>query len=288
MEKVECKACSATIDKSIEFCSSCGEWLGLSIKDIENSDAKTEPEVTRRVRPPEELLSQPLSNYGATSLPTRNEVPGIRAVFFLAIIIPLIAAASYYYNQNIAEEVIEEIQVVEQSTTSSTSTSTTTTIPISVNNISDAQKQLTTLGLYSGDINNELNNETKAAIMEFQRLAGLSVDGILGPKTKAALEKGEDSYVDIGGVDVNDVGVIIYSKEIENAHSAISDARATLEVLKVQTKKYSELENNIMFLSEFSKANKFAVDYAGRIISNQNKEAIIMCKNFSKSQPGFV
>ena len=122
MEKVECKACSATVDKSIEFCSSCGEWLGLSIKDIENSDAKTEPEVTRRVRPPEELLSQPLSNYGATSLPTRNEVPGIRAVFFLAIIIPLIAAASYYYNQNIAEEVIEEIQVVEQPTTTSTST----------------------------------------------------------------------------------------------------------------------------------------------------------------------
>ena len=122
MEKVECKACSASVDKSLEFCSSCGEWLGLSIKDIENSDAKTEPTVTRRVRPPEELLSQPLSNYGATSLPTRNEVPGIRAVFFLAIIIPLIAAASYYYNQNIAEEVIEEIQVVEQSTTTSTST----------------------------------------------------------------------------------------------------------------------------------------------------------------------
>ena len=42
MEKVECKACSATVDKSIEFCSSCGEWLGLSIKDIENSDTKTE------------------------------------------------------------------------------------------------------------------------------------------------------------------------------------------------------------------------------------------------------
>ena len=82
MEKVECKACSATVDKSIEFCSSCGEWLGLSIKDIENSDTKTEPQISRRVRPPEELLSQPLSNYGATSLPTRNEVPGIRAVFF--------------------------------------------------------------------------------------------------------------------------------------------------------------------------------------------------------------
>ena len=122
MEKIECKACSATVDKSIEFCSSCGEWLGLSIKDIENSENKKEPQISRRVRPPEELLSLPLSNYGATSLPTRNEVPGIRAVFFLAIIIPLIAAASYYYNQNIAEEVIEEIQVIEQSTTTSSST----------------------------------------------------------------------------------------------------------------------------------------------------------------------
>ena len=121
MEKIECKACSASVDKSMEFCSSCGEWLGLSIKDIDNTGNNTPTEITRRTRPPEELLSQPLSNYGATSLPTRNEVPGIRAVFFLAVIIPLIAAASYYYNQNIAEEIIEEIQVVEQSTTTSTS-----------------------------------------------------------------------------------------------------------------------------------------------------------------------
>ena len=44
--------------------------------------------------------------------------------------------------------------------------------------------------------------------------------------------------------------------EIENAHSAIADARATLDVLKAQTKKYDEIENNVSFLSEFSKANK--------------------------------
>ncbi len=130
MEKIECKACSATVDKSIEFCSSCGEWLGLSIKDLEGSDKQSSPEVKRRTRPPEELLSQPLSNYGATSLPTRTEVPGIRAVFFLAIIIPLIAAASYYYNQNIAEEVIEEIQAVEQATTTSTSTTVQTLLQL--------------------------------------------------------------------------------------------------------------------------------------------------------------
>ena len=122
MEKIECKACSATVDKSLEFCSSCGEWLGLRIDDIKNGNLEKQSEVRRRTKPPQELLSQPLSNYGATPIPTRNEVPGIRAVFFLAIIIPLIAAASYYYNQNISEEVIEEIQIVEQATTTSTST----------------------------------------------------------------------------------------------------------------------------------------------------------------------
>ena len=35
MEKIECKSCSAVVDKSIEFCSSCGDWLGLSLKDLE-------------------------------------------------------------------------------------------------------------------------------------------------------------------------------------------------------------------------------------------------------------
>ena len=42
MEKIECKSCSAVVDKSIEFCSSCGDWLGLSLKDLEkeNSDSR--------------------------------------------------------------------------------------------------------------------------------------------------------------------------------------------------------------------------------------------------------
>ena len=55
--------------------------------------------------------------------------------------------------------------------------------------------------------------------------------------------------------------VFYCGKEMENAHSAIHDARATLDVLKSQTKKYSELENNIDFLSDFSKANKAQTGY---------------------------
>ena len=40
MEKIECKSCSAVVDKSIEFCSSCGDWLGLSLKDLEKLNEK--------------------------------------------------------------------------------------------------------------------------------------------------------------------------------------------------------------------------------------------------------
>ena len=43
MDKTTCKACSATVDQSLEFCSSCGEWLGISINDLTEDD---EPENT--------------------------------------------------------------------------------------------------------------------------------------------------------------------------------------------------------------------------------------------------
>ena len=107
-------------------------------------------------------------------------------------------------------------------TTTITSTTTSTTVPLVVENISDAQSQLSSLGLYFGDINNILDNETKAAIKEFQRLSGLVIDGILGPITKAALEKGEDSYIAIGGADV-DTPKITYSIDIENAQKVLKE-----------------------------------------------------------------
>ena len=68
-------------------------------------------------------------------------------------------------------------------------------------------------------------------------------------------------------------------KKLIDAHTALADAKATLEVLKAQTLKYNELENNIPFLSDFSKINQSSVDYAGRIALDQNKESII---NFGK------
>lgn len=69
-------------------------------------------------------------------------------------------------------------------------------------------------------------------------------------------------------------------KDLENAHSAFADVKATYEVFKAQLKKYDELENDINFLADFSQNNKYKiVDFAGRIAKN-NKGKLIY--NFGK------
>ena len=143
MENITCKACQATVDKKLEFCSSCGEWLGLKIEDFKSEPTEDESRFQKRTRVPQIRCSncgnsnipsvkncrdcgaplvRPLSSYGAAELPNRKEVPGIRAVFFLALIIPLITGGSYLYNTRVAEEVIQEIEIVEQTTIPSTTT----------------------------------------------------------------------------------------------------------------------------------------------------------------------
>ena len=84
MEKITCKGCQATVDVTLEFCSSCGEWLGLKLEEIvgEEKTEDTSEAKKQRIERLMELPVKPLSNYGATSLPNRKEVPGIRAVFF--------------------------------------------------------------------------------------------------------------------------------------------------------------------------------------------------------------
>ena len=109
------------------------------------------------------------------------------------------------------------------STTTSSTTTTTTIFSKSIENIEDAQSKLKELNLYNGDINGLNNSETKNAIREFQRLSGLVVDGILGPITKAALEKGEASYIAIGEGDVDTVETIVYSAEIEDAQKKLKE-----------------------------------------------------------------
>ena len=58
----------------------------------------------------------------------------------------------------------------------------------------NVQKQLSNLGLYNGEIDGINGPQTKIAIKNFQSKAGLTPDGIIGPKTLSALEKGEESF----------------------------------------------------------------------------------------------
>ena len=68
-------------------------------------------------------------------------------------------------------------------------------------------------------------------------------------------------------------------KDLENAHTALADTKATYEVLQAQLDRYGEqLENNVAFLSNFSRRNN-NVDWAGRVVYNDEGIEII---NFGK------
>lgn len=70
------------------------------------------------------------------------------------------------------------------------------------------------------------------------------------------------------------------NKSLENAHSALHDAQATLDVLLAQMDRYESLQNDVSFLSEFSRgSNLDLVDFAGRLARNERKEVIY---NFGK------
>lgn len=62
-------------------------------------------------------------------------------------------------------------------------------------------------------------------------------------------------------------------KILEDAHSAEADTLATYEVLKAQLDKYSELENDIKFLADFSSRKQFA-DFAGFIAYNEEGQEV--------------
>lgn len=67
-------------------------------------------------------------------------------------------------------------------------------------------------------------------------------------------------------------------KELEDAHSALADTRATYEVLKAQLEHYEDMENDMDALSKESSFNN-NVDFAGRIIYDDNGREVF---NFGK------
>lgn len=67
-------------------------------------------------------------------------------------------------------------------------------------------------------------------------------------------------------------------KELDDAHSANADTRATYEVLKAQLDHYDDLQNDMQFLADYSTHARNA-DLMGRLIYDDEKREVI---NFGK------
>ncbi|MCB9425441.1 MAG: 3'-5' exonuclease [Flavobacteriales bacterium] len=84
------------------------------------------------------------------------------------------------------------------------------------------------------------------------------------------------------------------NKNLDNAHSAEADTKATYEILLSQIERYGDLGNDVKSLSSFSQRNKSA-DFAGFIIYNkEGKEVFSFGKHKGKkvedvleSEPGY-
>jgi DNA polymerase-3 subunit epsilon len=63
------------------------------------------------------------------------------------------------------------------------------------------------------------------------------------------------------------------NQSLENAHSAEADTMATYEILKAQLDRYTDLENDMKALSEFTTRKK-SVDFAGFIALNDKGQEI--------------
>ncbi len=67
-------------------------------------------------------------------------------------------------------------------------------------------------------------------------------------------------------------------KDLENAHSAEADVRATYEVLKSQIERYDDLKSDVAQISKFSSQMNTA-DFAGMVIFNDKNQEVF---NFGK------
>ncbi len=68
------------------------------------------------------------------------------------------------------------------------------------------------------------------------------------------------------------------NKIMENAHSAEYDIKATYEILKAQLDRYTDLQNDVPFLSEFTTQNN-NVDFSGQIVYDDKSVEVF---NFGK------
>ena len=96
--------------------------------------------------------------------------------------------------KNTCKKLNNKANVVKKSVNTAKSINTISQITKSTE-ILNVQRRLSELGFYTGEIDGINGSRTKIAVKNFQSKAGLTPDGIIGPKTLSALEKGEESYV---------------------------------------------------------------------------------------------
>ncbi|NVK65157.1 MAG: 3'-5' exonuclease [Flavobacteriales bacterium] len=86
------------------------------------------------------------------------------------------------------------------------------------------------------------------------------------------------------------------NKNLENAHTAMADAKATWEVLDAQIGHYDEVQSDMDFLDEFSRYGDVKrVDFAGRLAYNKKGEVVYnfgkhkgkTVKDVAKTEPGY-
>ncbi len=88
--------------------------------------------------------------------------------------------------------------------------------------------------------------------VDFKRRRFIDVQNIFHKKEQRTLVAAYKFYCD---------------RDLNDAHSAEADTRATYEVLKAQLDRYPDLANDVDALADFS-ARSSAADYAGRILYN--------------------
>jgi len=151
-------------------------------------------------------------------------------------------------------------------------------------------------GIYDEDVKNcpKFKEEAKniAKVFEGADIAGFNSNRFDVPLLAEEFLRA-DVDIDLARHRFIDVQVIFHKKEqrtlsaayqfycgknLEDAHTALADTRATYEVLKAQLDKYPDLQNDIKFLSDYSSFTK-NVDFAGRMVYDDNGAEVF---NFGK------
>ena len=151
-------------------------------------------------------------------------------------------------------------------------------------------------GIYDEDVKNcpKFKEEAKniAKVFEGADIAGFNSNRFDVPLLAEEFLRA-DVDIDLARHRFIDVQVIFHKKEqrtlsaayqfycgknLEDAHTALADTRATYEVLKAQLDKYPDLQNDMKFLSDYSSFTK-NVDFAGRMVYDDNGAEVF---NFGK------